>query len=247
MKPGDVVLIQGHGLKSVANRIGQALVSGKLTRFTHVMLCVAPGVLIDATPHDGVKLRNIVRELICGRLTDQMCSDGTVLVLRPPPGSWNANAGSALVSTLAHVGKGYNFKILLPNSSDADDQSEKAKAAFCSELVVLFLEHWGVIPAPTPQSGKTLPPSKTLPVHFNRLQGKQGWTDVTSQWAAKLKDYREWSESEQLNDGKNFGLALYQGNQQIHLLLAIKQFDTTQKSVAQKLEAIWTKHGPKKR
>lgn len=245
MKPGDVVLIQGHGLKSLANRIGQALVSGKLTRFTHVMLCVAPGVLIDATPHDGVKLRNIVRELICGRLTDQMCSDGTVLVLRPPPGSWNANAGQSLVSTLAHVGKNYNFKILLPNPSDADHQSEKAKAAFCSELAVLFLEHWGAVP--TPQSGKALPPSKTLPVHFDRLQGKQGWTDVTSQWAAKLKDYREWSESSQLNDGRNFGLALYQGNQQINLLLDIKQFATGQKQLEQKLETIWTKFGTKKR
>jgi hypothetical protein len=247
MKTGDVVLIQGHGLKSLANRIGQALVSGKLTRFTHVMLYVAPGVVIDATPHDGVKLRNIVRELICGRLTDQMCCDGTMLVLRPPPGSWNDAAGEALVSTLAHVGKGYKFTILLPNPSDADHQSEKAKDAFCSELAVLFLEYWGAVPAGTPESGKALPASKTLPVHFDRLQGKQGWTDVTSEWADKLRDYREWSESNQPEHGKLFGLALYQGNEQIQRLLALKQFDTGRKALDQKLEAIWTKHLPKKR
>ena len=77
MKPGDVVLIQSHGARGLLNRVAQALVSGKRTKFTHVLLCVAPGVLIDATPEHGVQLRNVVREVLGGRLTDQMVADGT--------------------------------------------------------------------------------------------------------------------------------------------------------------------------
>src|ERR1700722_2625330 len=109
MKVGDVVLVKGHGVRGLANRIGQAIVSGKITPFTHVMLYVAPSVVVDATPGHGVKLRNVVREVISERLTNQMCTDGSVVVLRLAEGSWNPDIGTSLVSTMAQMGKKYNW------------------------------------------------------------------------------------------------------------------------------------------
>ena len=108
MKPGDVVLIQSQGTRGLLNRVAQALVSGKWTKFTHVVLSVAPGVLIDATPEHGVQLRNVVREVLSGRLTDQMVADGTLVTLRPAEGRWDKGKGTGICSTMAHIGKKYN-------------------------------------------------------------------------------------------------------------------------------------------
>lgn len=241
MKVGDVVLIKSHGLRGFANRIGQAIVSGKTTHFTHVMLYVAPSVVIDSTPGHGVMLRNVVREVISGRLTDQMGVDGSMLVLRLADGSWDANTGTTLVSTMVHLGKKYNWGFLFPQPSDLNPDSKTPTSAFCSELVALLLNQWGAVPTQARRS------SKTLPVHFDRLQRTGAWKDVTSEWADALKQFRVWGESSQYADCENVGRALSQGNQQIHLLTTLKQFGKDQETVEDRLEAIWNKHRPRKR
>lgn len=211
-KPGDVLFLRSPGLRSRINRTAQTLATLKKARFSHVMLCVSPGVLIDATPKHGVALHNTAREVIAERLTDQMCREGDIVVLRPPAGSWNVKPGRPLVTVLAHIGKKYNWKFLRSQASDADPQSEEAPSAFCSELVVILLGHWKVLP-----KGALRRASATLPVHLAQLP----WTDVTAQWQDQLQEIRQWSESADPNTCKKAGLALYAGNQQIQLMQAL--------------------------
>jgi len=237
MKPGDVIFIQSQGVSGRVNRLGQGIASFKKARFTHVLLYVAPGVVIDATPQHGVMLRNVLREIISERLTDSMCDNGTMLVLRPTDGNWNPNAGTTLVSTMAHIRKKYNWRFLLHQPSDVDPKSEKAKSAFCSELVALLLKQWGLL------SNKAHRSSKTLPVNLAKLLRKSDWRDVTSEWRDKLQEYREWAESADPEVCKNLGLALYQGNQQISLLLTQKQVGDNQKSMEKMLENLWSQYG----
>ena len=236
MKPGDVVLTQSHGARGILNRVAQALVSGKRTKFTHVLLCVAPGVLMDATPEHGVQLRNVVREVLGGRLTDQMVADGTLVALRPAEGKWDPSDGTGICSTMAHLGKKYNWGFLIPHSSDADGESERATSAFCSELVSVMLKGWGVLP------GDTRPASKTLPVHFDRLQKTEEWQDVTHEWAERLRGFRVKGESEKMEDCKDLGLALCQANQQIHLQITLQAVEVNQKEAQKNLEALWVRH-----
>src|SRR5215472_3352774 len=177
MQAGDLILIKSLNVRGRINRGAQSIATLKTSRYSHVLLCVAPSVVIDATPEHGVALRNVVREVISERLTDQMCADGVMRVLRPPAGSWDPQAGSALVSTMVHMGKKYNWRFLMPQASDVNSESEDVKSAFCSELAALLLKKWNILP-PTWR-----PASKTLPQHFERL----GWKDVTDEWSADLK------------------------------------------------------------
>jgi hypothetical protein len=213
MKAGDLVLIRSKGIASLVNRVGQTIVSGRIARGSHVQLCVAPGVVIDATTKDGVTLRNVVREVICERLTDHMCNSGTMLVMRPPAGNWDPATGQALVAGMIHIGKKYNWKFLMPHASDDNPESANAGSAFCSELVALLLRTWGLLKRK---------PSRTLPVNLQQLLSKGAWSDVTTEWAGNLRDLRIWAESEDLQVCRQLGSQLWQGNQQIHLIVTLK-------------------------
>jgi hypothetical protein len=215
MKPGDVILLRTHGLRAAINTAAQSLATLKKARFSHALLCVSPSVLIDATPAAGIALRNVAREVISEHLTDAMCQDGRIQVWRPPAGCWTIKPGRPFVSALAHMAKDYNWRFLQFQESDIDPTSQDSTSAFCSELVAIMLKQWKVLPKSARRS------SKTLPVHLQQLQ-RLKWTDVTNEWKDVFRDIREWSESSDLNACKNAGLALYQGNQQIALLNALK-------------------------
>ena len=214
MKAGDLILIRSKGVSSLLNRVGQTIVSGRIAPRSHVLLCIAPDVIIDSTTEHGVTLRNVVREVISERLTADMCDRGTMLVMRPPAGSWDPTTGQALVTAMVHVGKHYNWKFGVPHASDAKPGSTGAKSAFCSELVALLLKTWKLLDAKA---------SRTLPITLQRLLKKGAWTEVTPEWAANLREIAELAESEDKQKCTHLGLLLWQGNQQIHLIATLKQ------------------------
>jgi len=214
VKAGDVILIRSKGVSSLLNRVGQTIVSGRIAPRSHVILCIAPDVVIDATTKHGVMLRNVVREAISERMTADMCDAGTMLAIRPPAASWDPTTGQALVSSMIHIGKKYNWKFGLPNASNADPESDEADSAFCSELVALLLKTWKMLDSKA---------SQTLPISLQRMLTKGAWTDVTAEWAGKLREIGEWAESKDKEKCAQLGGRLWQGNQQIHLTLALKQ------------------------
>jgi hypothetical protein len=158
---------------------------------------------------------NVAKEVISERLTDAMCQDGRIQVWRPPAGCWTIKPGRPFVSALAHMAKNYNWRFLRFQESDIDPTSQDSTSAFCSELVVVMLKQWKVLPKSARHS------SKTLPVHLQQLQQLQ-WTDVTNEWRDVFREIREWTESSDLKACKNAGLSLNQGNVQIALLSALK-------------------------
>ena len=223
MKAGDLILIKSRGTRGRINRSAQTVITFKRAKFTHVQLCVAPYVVIDATPEHGVTLRNVAREAISEHLTDRMCAAGEMCVLRPPDGLWDPNSGDALVSAMVHMGKDYNWWFLFPQSSDVAPTSDKTQSAFCSELVTILLKQWGVLPQKWRRS------SKVLPLHLAQLAAT--WQDVTLEWSGELKTIREWAESPQPEACKKAGLSMYPGNQQIQLLGSLKQWEVMPKGV----------------
>ena len=223
MRAGDVILIRSKGVLSFLNRAGQFILTGKIPQHTHVSLCVAPCSVIDATPKDHVKLRNVVREVIEKRLTDQMCEDGRMHVLRPPSKTWDDDKVAALKATIIQLGKRYNYGVLFPQSSDVDPNSEKAETAFCSELAAILLKQLLPIGARRP--------SATLPVHLERLTKADGWENVTDKWTQMLKEYRELAESELPKDCKHIKSLLETLDLEIQITLNLAQAENMQKAL----------------
>lgn len=187
-RPADIVLTCSHGFAAKGNRIGQLILTGKSAQFTHVAICLAPDVLLDARPFEHVQLRNIFDEVRSGGLAALSKADSAMLVLRNTALSASHETMDVTMGELTRplypqLRKKYNWLFLRRQVSDTNPVAAEAQRAFCSELCVLMLQYLTVLP-------DRLRASKTLPVHIQNLLSC-GWSDVTEEWSAELQSVRQ--------------------------------------------------------
>lgn len=195
-RPADLVLTCSHDLASSANRLGQLLLSGKSTQFTHVAICMGGDVLLDARPFVGVGLRNMFDEVQSGRFDSSRLAKTDMLVVRNPTltisyETMDDTIADVVRPLFAQLRKKYNWFFQVPQASDSSPDAATARRAFCSELCVLMLHYLSVLPA-------TWVASRTYPAHFQELLSA-GWADVTDEWRAELQSIERaidapWSE-----------------------------------------------------
>jgi len=196
LQPADIILTRTAGALSALNLAAQTTATRSRARFTHVLVCVAPGTLVDSKPKEGVQVRNVVHEIVAGRLAASMCANGHLKVLRAQQVATETDDDAvtqrmwaAFEHAAAHLAKQYNKLFLVPKASDSASRSAVSKDAFCSELVTWVLQPLGILPA---SFGRA---SAVLPAHFQALANDAGWIDVTpafEQWAGKLE---RWTHS----------------------------------------------------
>jgi hypothetical protein len=199
-RPADLVLTCSRGLASAANRLGQLIASGKPAQFTHVAICMAPDVLLDARPFVDIRLRNIFDELRSGRLDGARLTQPDVLVLRNPALTASHDmmddTATELVRPLYHqLRKKYNWLFRIPQPSDNDPAATNARRAFCSELCVLMMTYLNVLP------GTWTRASATFPANFQELVSS-GWCDVTEDWSAELRSVQQAIDAPQSTHGQ---------------------------------------------
>lgn len=238
LSPADIILTRSTGALSALNIVGQSAATLSRSRFTHVLVCVAPGTLVDALPKQGVQVRNVVHEVIAGRLTIAMCKAGYLKVLRPTKfaeeqdgDDVQAKMWTAFSTASEQLKKRYNKLFLVPNSSDA--RAKIAKDAFCSELVTLVLRPLDLLP-------KTFArPSGVLPVHFQSLESDPDWHDITSDIESWFATLEEWASSFNREDARSLAETMAQFNFSVQQLKAHRGFTDASAKLDAALESAF--------
>ncbi len=167
---GDIIFVSSKKFPN-ANLLTQSLIAGNTARYSHVLLCVLPGLYVHSMPENGVQFLQgespdadfdkkygtawAVRRL--RRLSDNPELAGRL--------SWRA---------AYYLGQSYNWVFL---GSRLIGQSYSTSHSFCSELIVRIFNDVGV-----PILQPAFAPEKALPAHLDEATLSDDWTDLTSSY-----------------------------------------------------------------
>lgn len=135
-RPGDLVFCRDGGVLSRALRLGQLYLDRLQADFSHVAICVYPGLLMHSVPGGGVQFLPVENPHPEQIVFNVASTGGSAIVLRPPYA--DVPALTTLRAMLYWVGQKYNFAFRRPISSAAG-------RAYCSQLVVQILRRLGYL------------------------------------------------------------------------------------------------------
>lgn len=153
-------------LKDFLNRFGQAVVRRKfgISPFSHVALCLAPGLIFDAVSAKPLGSSELINWL------DGVDNDSSIVYRHHNSGGIDAVAGDCIAASYVErfVGLSYNFRFLVEK-----DVARKAKKSFfCSELVASWLSDIYHVQLPSR-------PEKVLPMDLPQILESAGWKKIS--------------------------------------------------------------------
>src|SRR5579864_5150736 len=171
--PGDIVFVQTRK-KIPFNRMAQTAVSRRRARYTHVLLCVMPGLYIHSIPHKGVHF--IAAEDDEANFPEHY---GDRLAVRRNTQLTNnvALAGQIPWKAQYFIGQKYNGAF---GGAARLAQLWRDSHSFCSELIARIYQDLGI-------SVCDLAPEHVLPVHLDNATKSGQWIDVTSLYVAYFR------------------------------------------------------------
>jgi hypothetical protein len=183
--PGDLVLVCTNTLFRSANLEFQRTIARVPDpKYTHAMVCVYRGVLVEATLGVAVLPSNALHTLRGSPQISEIC------ILRPnieeiPEDCWS----QLKTAGMYHIGKTYNYLVHVPRLKRRFFPKHIESTAFCSELCALILAPLNVLPEEFGLAEYVMPGTfQMLPSIDPNM-----WSDVTS----KVK--RNWAKVK--NDG----------------------------------------------
>ena len=199
---GDVILTRSEGKVAPANLAFQKKTTSMNACYTHVAICIGPYVIVDATPGDGVKMRNILDDDEWKKLNEMM-RDNRFRVWRSKK-IWESDENTEKLRQSLHliIEKGYNYFFGASHPANENARTLNSESLFCSQLVYLLLCEFDVLSKKLPQS------SSVYPVHFENLSEDApdgNWKNITEGWRnhieylnRKRAEYDFWRESARL-------------------------------------------------
>lgn len=178
---GDVLFItrSGLGIRSLlgrANRLGQAVIRGKIkSPFSHVAICIKPGLWMEAMPGAGVRITNDLETW-----KNIKNHDYETLVFRPPIELEQMRRISSATGLAYQMYEDpYNSLIFIKAVRNSYSGYIEDRL-FCSEFVVRILQELGFL--------NDLLPRWTLPIDLFQRVEEEGWAQVNfDSWSEKFK------------------------------------------------------------
>lgn len=171
---GDVVLVRGRDGSKLFNLVGQTLVRGKIAEYSHVLLCVIPGLYVHAMPRGGVHFVSTEDDevrfsAVCSRWSARR---NTTLS--------QADKVAILSAAIYFLGQDYNYLL-----------TASTRHSYCSELIAKVFRKImrDVIP-------RDQPPETAFPVDVAGATALPPWSDVTAEYESGLGDLstNAWDE-----------------------------------------------------
>jgi hypothetical protein len=172
-KAGDIIFIQTRK-RIPLNRFAQSLATAKRANYTHVLLCVMPGLYVHSVVKPGVHL--VAAEDDEGNFPARYGKRWKVVrnikVAKDP-----MLMGQVANKAIYYIGQKYNGAFAI---SSLLPWRFKASRSFCSELVARIYADLG-------HPINKLKPEQILPVHIDIAAQKSAeWQDVTSEYEEYL-------------------------------------------------------------
>lgn len=220
--PGDVVLTCAEGSSAMPNRRHQGWIKRnshnypKTAKYTHVLLCVRPFIVVDATVENGVRLHDLVGETLSGNPCIPFAKDHRMMVIRPKQfaqllledmkNGFNEDVDTAMQgrasenelnsgfgASALQEGKRYNWHGLIRNASRSLRLPFPRTLIPFKENSAYFCSELvaALLVKMAPMHRGFLPKDwkvgETYPIDFEMLASDKHWVVVTDQW-------RRWLE-----------------------------------------------------
>lgn len=170
---GDIIFVRTPK-RIPLNRIAQTVATGKRAKYTHVLLCVMPGLYVHSVVNQGVHL--VLAENEEGNFP-ALYGDGWKVVRNLNLSQNHQSMAMVAYRAAYYIGQKYNGAFAV---SGFLSQRFKISRSFCSELIAKIFVDLGHPIA-------NLKPEQILPAHIDSAtKDSDQWKDVTSEYEKHL-------------------------------------------------------------